>query len=146
MITDPLTLGVTGHVNVFDIITYGPGAKTTRLSDPSAIGVGAYTFYGLTLTMSHDINKKTGRQRSLFRLDASSPAVNNSLATDSPVAPPSVYLVVDKPVTGLGPDVDTMVKEMLSRILGFLSQNATGAPDHTFATQTKVVEWLRGEP
>lgn len=145
MITDPLSLGVTGHTNTFDITETGPGAKTIRPAHGQSITGSGFVFDGLTLTISHEVNKNKTRRRSLLRLDLKS-AVNITLSTVSPVAPPYAYVVVDRPMDELGGDTMLAAKELLSRIVGFLTNNATAAPDHTFAAVPHVSEFLQGEP
>jgi hypothetical protein len=144
MITDPLTLGITGHVNVFALQVHGPGAKTIRPTTSTALIGTSFTYEGMTLSISHETNKAKTRRRSLVRLDFE--ACFNTVLGTSPVAPPSAYLVVDRPIAELGGDTTLAAKELLSRILGFLTANATSAPDHTFAAVPHVGELLRGEP
>lgn len=145
MITDPLTLGVTGHVNTFDAIEVGPGSKTIRLATGANLSGATYVFDGLTLTISHETNRNKTRRRSLLRLDLKT-ATNYALGLISPVAPPFAYIVVDRPTDELNGDTVFAAKELLSRIVGFLTANATGAPDHTFVAAPHVSEFLYGEP
>lgn len=145
MITDPLTLGITGNVNTFALTEQGPGARTVRpTTSSSEIGV-VYTYEGMTLTISHETNKSKTRRRSLLRLDYSA-CINTALMSPSLVTPPFAYLVVDRPIDDLQGDTPLAAKKLLSRILGFLTANATAAPDHTFAAVPHVIELLRGEP
>jgi hypothetical protein len=144
MIADPLTLGITAHLDTFDLLTFGNGAKTNRLSSTTPTTGTTHVLTSKKLTISHETVKS--RRRSLFRLDYEAPFTNATLGTASLIAPPSAYLVVDQPLDTIGGDRDLAVYELLSRIIGFLTNNATGAPDHTLAAQTKVIEWLRGEP
>jgi hypothetical protein len=144
MITDPLTLGITSYLDAFDLITIGPGAKSIRLSSTTPSTLSAHLATPKILTISHETTKT--RRRSLFRLDYEGPFTVVATGNASLVQPPAAYLVTDQSLDGMQGDSNAAVLQLLSRILGFLSQNATGAPDHSFATQTKVVEWLRGEP
>jgi len=98
------------------------------------------------LIISHETIKKTDRTRSLFRLDFPEPATVDATAAATGVPSPSVSLVVDRTNLSYNGDTTTMVKELLARLLGFLSNNATAAPDFTFVAQTKVLEFLNGEP
>jgi hypothetical protein len=145
MITDPLTLGVAGNVNTFALTEQGPGARTVRPTTSAAETLASYIYDGMTLTISHETNRGKTRRRSLVRLDFSG-TTSISLQTPGPVAPPFAYLVVDRPIDDLNGDTATAAKKLLSRILGFLTANATAAPDHTFAAAPHVGEWLRGEP
>jgi len=145
MITDPLTLGITAHQNVFAVTETGPGAKTIRPTTSAALSGAVYTYEGMTLTISHEVNKGKTRRRSVVRLDFAG-SFNNSLNEPGKVQPPSAYLVVDRPLDDLNGDTTYAAKELLSRIVGFLTANATSAPDHTFAAVPHVVEFLRGEP
>lgn len=145
MITDPLTLGVSGHTNTFDVTEVGPGSKTIRLASGATIGGETFVFERLSLTISHEMNKNKTRRRSLLRLDIGG-ARNVTLGSLSPVTPPFAYVVVDRPVDELAGDTVLAAKELLSRIVGFLTANATGAPDHTFAAVPHVSEFLAGEP
>lgn len=145
MITDPLTLGITGHQNTFSITETGPGAKSIRPTTDSALAGASYSFEGMTLTISHEKNKSNTRRRSLVRLDFKS-CINNALMSPSTVPPPFAYIVVDRPIDELNGDTVLAAKELLSRILGFLTANATAAPSHSFSGVPHVEEWLRGEP
>lgn len=145
MITDPITLGVTGHTNTFALTETGPGARTIRPTTSGSLNGSYMVFDGMTLTISHELNKKKDRRRSLVKLNFASAL---GLATYSPalVQPPFVQLVIDRPVDDVGGDIAFAAKELLSRLLGFLTANATGAPDHSFAAVPHIAELLRGEP
>lgn len=145
MITDPLTLGIAGHTDTFTVTETGPGARTIRPTTSAPVAGAIYNFEGMTLTISHETNKKKARRRSVIRLDYAS-AINVTLMTPSAVPPPFAYVVVDRPVDDLNGDITLAAKELLSRIVGFLTGNAVAAPDHTFATVPHVGELLRGEP
>lgn len=130
---------------MFALTETGPGAKTIRPTTSDPLTGTSYTFEGMTLTISHEVNKAKTRRRSLVRLNFSG-GLNTTVFTPLPVAPPYVQLIVDRPIDELNGDTVIAAKELLSRILGFLTANATGAPDHTFAAAPHVGEWLRGEP
>lgn len=146
MITDPLTLGITNYVDVFDIIETGPGAKSSRTAQ-AATNTGTFIDQGrMSLTISHEIIKKSDRKRSLFRLSYPDPALNITLGSATGVPSPSVSLVIDRTNLSYSGETAAQVKHLLARLLGFLSNNATAAPDFTFTAQTKVLEFLNGEP
>lgn len=144
MITDPLTLGVTGNEFTYNTRETGPGAKSLRKSTESYTS-SVFTFGTPALTISHETNKKGDRIRSLFRTEFGE-VTNTTLGTKAQFGSPSVYLVVDKPSSGYDGVVDAAVKVLLARILGFLSENATAAPDFDFSSNETVNKFLAGEP
>jgi hypothetical protein len=60
----------------------------------------------------------------------------------------TVQLTIDLPGTSSPGGADRLdaAKVLLARILGFLSENATGAPDFDFSSNENVLRFLDGEP
>lgn len=148
MIPDPITLGVSGNVTVYNLSDLGPGSRTKRVqtTDEDLYNV---TFQEQALVISHEEVPKTARRRSMFRIDVQ--FVNtNALAAGTAVGSGTgaAYLVLDLPSSkGLGSgDRDSVAKYVLARILGFLSENATGAPDFDFSSNENVLRFIGGEP
>jgi len=151
MLTDPLTLGISGNSTTFRMSENGPGARTIRVSslDVDVFGAGLITALDETLTVSHSPAQSGKRIRSVFRIDVgynSVGGISNGFTTDLGEA--AAYLVVDTP----GPKApggnyrELAAKFALSRILGFLSENATGAPDFDFSSNEELLRFLGGEP
>jgi len=148
MITDPVTLGISGNQTVFNMSELGPGARTTRVqaTDETA---GAVTIQEAKLTISHSQASNKGRTRSLFRLDCNhnlSAAISNGFAGDAGES--AAYLVLDTPEAKApgGSQRGDVALWLLARLLGFLSENATGAPDFDFSSNENVLKFVAKEP
>jgi hypothetical protein len=150
MLTDPLTLGVGGgYVSTFTLSEMGPGARTVRLAAADA-GDGTITVLNQKLTISHSpVSGRLPRLRSLFRLDCNyNSDAGIAIAGVTDVGELSAYLVIDSPAqTAPGGNYrENAAKLMLARLLGFLSENATGAPDFDFSSNEEVLKFLQGQP
>jgi hypothetical protein len=152
MIPDPVTLGIagTGLNTVFNTVENGPGARTKRAYETDVnIESDLITVQQQYLTISHSPATAKGRDRSLFRLDADyigAAALANGLSDQS--ASGAAYIVLDLPGVRNpgGAYREQMAKFLLSRLLGFLSENATGAPDFDFSSNENVLKWIAKEP
>jgi hypothetical protein len=150
MFSDPVTLGISGFDTVFNRVEQGPGArnKYTQQADVVIGGTSEVTVQQQELVISHAPGTAKGRSRSLFRLDltgVSTASLANGLENAS--FDGSCYLVLDLPdVKSVGGAFREIVaKHLLARMLGFLSENATGAPDFDFSSNELVLKFLSKE-
>jgi hypothetical protein len=150
MFSDPVTLGTSGFDTVFNRVEQGPGArnKYTQQTDAIIGPESEVVVQQQELVISHAPGTAKGRDRSLFRLDLtaiSAASLANGLSDVS--FDGSCYLVVDLPGVKSqgGAYREIVAKHLLARMLGFLSDNATGAPDFDFSSNELVLKFLSKE-
>jgi hypothetical protein len=120
------------------------GAKSIRVA--AAAGLSSDEIQQ-TLTVSHDLNAKTGRKRSVLRIDVD---YNNSSAGDgSVVERASAYLVLDRIVPS-GIDVSQAhTRRAIAEILSFFTTDPTAAASGNInyaITTTNGEKLIAGEP
>lgn len=148
MIPDPVTLGIAGNLTIFNLSELGPGARTTRLQSADEL-VGLTTIKDMKLTVSHGAAGSKGRVRSLFRIDCnhnSTAAEGLGVVADSGSS--AAYIVLDTPeaTSPGGSQRGDAALWLFARLLGFLSENATAAPDFDFSSNENVLRFVAREP
>lgn len=148
MITDPVTLGISGNQTVFNQSEFGPGARTKRVQVTDEIA-GDTTVQNMHLTIAHGGAAAKNRDRSLFRLDCNhnlTASIQNGFTDDAGES--SAYIVLDTPAATAagGSQRSDVAKWLLARLLGFLSENATAAPDFDFSSNENVLKFIGREP
>jgi hypothetical protein len=103
----------------------------------------------MKLTISHSQTSTKGRVRSLFRLDCHhnlTAAISNGFSSDAGES--AAYMVLDTPEAKApgGSQRGDVAAWLLARLLGFLSENATAAPDFDFSSNENVLKWIAREP
>jgi hypothetical protein len=147
MIPDPLTLGITGNINVYSTRQNGPGASTVRGTSLDT-DFDTITLQEQELKIAHETVAKTGRRRSVFRLEARYVNTVQLTAGTGQAGTAVAQVTLDLPGVDSpsGADRQVAALALLSRLLGFLSENATIAPDFDFSSNENVLRFVDGEP
>lgn len=148
MIADPVTLGISGNLTVFNLSELGPGARTTRLQSTDEV-FNQTTLKDMKLTISHGVSGTKGRVRSLFRVDVhhnGTTAESAGIVQDA--GDSAAYIVLDTPEAQApgGSQRGDVALWLFARLLGFLSENATAAPDFDFSSNENVLKFVAREP
>lgn len=144
MLIDPLPLQIADGDVVFEL-AFNEGAKTIRVLNAATIGTAGNVVDG-KLTISHDRNVKTGRMRSVLRVDLIHK--NDSIVADL-VETSSAYLVVDRPMPSRLDSAQVQAARCIAMIASFFATDPAAATPSSVPlaiSTSNGVKFLGGQP